>query len=100
MHRTSMVEGGEFQSGEEFDLFFENLDFIESEEDQELDAVFGDAVNEVCNGKICKINCVCNRPLELDAGLIVFCLAMLAGCFVTLIPNYKAHLKSYLETVL
>ena len=58
MHRSSMAEGGEFLSGEEFDLFFENLDFIEPEEDQELDAVFGDAVNEVCNGKICKINCV------------------------------------------
>ena len=45
-----MAEGGEFLSGEEFDLFFENLDFIEQEEDQELDAAFGDAVNEVCNG--------------------------------------------------
>ena len=52
--------------------FFEILDFIEPEEDQELDAAFGDAVNEVCNGKICKINCVCNRPLELHAGLIMF----------------------------
>ena len=62
----------EFLSGEEFDLVFENLDFIEPEEDQEFDAAFGDAVNEVCNGIICKINCVCNRPLELHAGLIMF----------------------------
>ena len=45
---SRMAAGGEFLSGEEFDLYLGNLDFIEPDDDQELSAAFAEAVDEVC----------------------------------------------------
>ena len=55
-----MAAGGEFVSGEEFDLYFDNLDFIEPDNDEELSAAFAEAVDEVCI-----INSVLKKPKPL-----------------------------------
>ena len=64
-----MAAGGEFLSGEEFDLYFDNLAFIAPDDDEELSAAFAEAVDEVCitNSALKK-----PKPLRLCAWKMTF----------------------------